>query len=118
MSQILVVGERRSPRARKMRVRWEDEALAAVPLFEALRANAIDPLADCRFVNWFEGGKRHTSRHTGQILALGQKVQKALTAEGIAHIPLVHPAARGAIRLRANYIAHVTEALVALGRDA
>jgi hypothetical protein len=38
-------------------------------------------------------------------------VQRALTGEGIAHIPLVHPAARGKIRLRANYIAHVVAML-------
>jgi hypothetical protein len=106
----LFVGERRSPRAKAMRVRWENEALAAVPLFEALRAAGIDP-ATCRFVNWFEGGKTVTRKHRGRIIGLGKKVQKALAAEGIAHVPLIHPAARGAIRLRANYVAHVVAAL-------
>jgi hypothetical protein len=114
MENLLIVGERRSPLAIKRDVRWEDEALAAVPLFEALRAAGIDPTS-CRFVNWFEDGEPIVRNHTGRIVALGQKVQKALTAEGIEHIPLVHPAARGKIRLRANYIAHVvstmTEAL-------
>jgi len=106
MTEILIVGERRSPKARKMRVRWEDEALAAVPLFAGLRAAGIDPGA-CRFVNWFEGGKGATRKHRGRIVGLGKKVQRALSAEGIHHVPLIHPAARGSIRLRERYIAHV-----------
>jgi len=112
MNDILVVGERRSERAVRMGVRWKDEALAAIPLFEALRACDIEP-EDCTFTNWFEGnaGKWATRRHKGRILALGKKVQQALVAEGIAHVPLVHPAARGAIRLRSAYIAHVAQAL-------
>lgn len=110
MTDLLIVGERRSPRAVQMGVRWEDEALAAVPLFEALRACDIDP-ADCQFVNWFEDGKWTVRRHKGRILALGKKVQEALAAEGISHLPAVHPAARGAIRLRANYIAHIRQVL-------
>lgn len=110
MTDILVVGERRSPRAKQLGVRWEDEALAAVPLFEGLRAAGIDPAA-CRFVNWFEGGKGATRKHKGRRLGLGRKVQRALGAEGLPHIALVHPAARGKIRLRATYVAHVVAAL-------
>lgn len=110
---LLIVGERRSPLAIKRGVRWEDEALAAVPLFQALRVAGIEP-ASCRFVNWFEDGEKIVREHTGRIIALGQKVQKALTAEGIKYIPLVHPAARGRIRLRANYIAHVVGVLNAV----
>lgn len=106
----LFVGEKRSNKARKLRVRWEDEALAAKPLFEALRACGIDP-ATCRFVNWFEGGKGAVRSHTGIVVALGNKVQAALKAEKIEHIALVHPAARGAIRLRATYVAHVRQRL-------
>lgn len=106
----LFVGERRSKKARKLRVRWEDEALAAKPLFDALRACGIDP-AECRFVNWFEGGKGAVRSHRGVVVALGNKVKAALQAERIEHVALVHPAARGAIRLRATYIAHVRERL-------
>jgi hypothetical protein len=111
---FLFVGERRSPRAVQMGVHWHDEALAAVPLFEALRASGVDPAA-CRFVNWFDGDDRDLVRSwTGTVVALGKKVQKALSAEGVAHTPLVHPAARGTIRLRANYIAHVRQTLTPL----
>ena len=112
MSLILVVGERRSPRAITLGVHWNDEALAAVPLFEALRAAGIEPLADCRFCNWFEDGGDELARcHPGPIIALGQKVQRAMVAEGVPHIGLVHPAARGTIRLRANYIADTVRRL-------
>ena len=111
-NDLLIVGERRSNLAIKRGVRWEDEALAAVPLFQALRAAGVEP-GNCRFVNWFEDGEAVVRQHTGRIVGLGQKVQKALTAEGIKHIPLVHPAARGKIRLRANYIAHVVSVLTA-----
>jgi hypothetical protein len=112
MTTYLFVGERRSNKARKMGVRWEDEALAAIPLFEALRACGIDP-ATCKFVNWFEGGKGTARRHKGIVVGLGNKVQAALSAEGIEHIALVHPAARGTIRKRETYIAHVRARLAA-----
>ena len=110
---LLFVGERRSERAKKLGLHWEDGGLAAKPLFEALDAVGIDP-ARCRFVNWFEGGKAATRRHRGPIVALGAKVQKALADESIRFIPLVHPAARGAIRRRDRYIAHVVDRLGAL----
>jgi hypothetical protein len=116
MENLLIVGEKRSDLAIKRGVRWEDEALAAVPLFQALRAAGIDP-ASCQFVNWFEGNEDVVRAHSGWIVGLGQKVQKALAAERIAHIPLVHPAARGKIRLRANYIAHVVSTLAAYAAD-
>ena len=47
----------------------------------------------------------------GGIVAMGAKVQKALRAEGINFIPIVHPAARGAIRKKERYIEHIREAL-------
>lgn len=107
---FLIVGERRSELAKKLGLRWEDGGLAAKPLFEALRAAGVDP-ATCRFVNWFEGGKSLTRSYRGPIIALGNKVQSALAGEGIAFIALVHPAARGLIRKRERYIAHVVERL-------
>jgi len=114
---ILIVGEQRSLTARRMKVWWEDEALAAKPLFAALRACCIDPTLDCVFVNWFDQDKWTVRRHSsGPILALGKLVQRALTEEGIPYIPLIHPAARGKIRLRANYIAHVVAQLAQLKR--
>lgn len=116
MSKLLVVGHSRSQRAIQMGVRWEDEALAAIPLFAGLRAAGLDPLADCRFVNWFErGGRAAVRRHKGHIAGLGKEVQEALAARRVAHVPLIHPAARGAIRLRERYIAHVVERLAQAG---
>jgi hypothetical protein len=113
MGAILFVGERRSDLAKKLGLRWKDGGLAAKPLFEALAACQIDPAA-CHFVNWFEGGKTATRRHKGHVIALGKKVQRALDEENIEYIPLVHPAARGHIRRRDKYIAHVKEQLLHL----
>jgi hypothetical protein len=42
---------------------------------------------------------------------MGQKVRRALTEAGIAHYWIVHPAARGSIRERSRYIAHVRRQL-------
>jgi len=106
----LIVGERRSPKAIRLGLTWESGGLAAKPLFEALRTAGVDP-AICQFVNWFEGGEAIVRKHRGRIIGLGQKVQKALTGAGISHIPVVHPAARGKIRLRTNYVAHVVTQL-------
>lgn len=103
---ILFVGERRSNKAKTMGVRWQDEALAAKPLFEALRLIGIDPAA-CQFVNWFEGGKGAVRSTKLPVVAMGNKVQAALAQEGIAFVPLVHPAARGKIRATDRYRAHV-----------
>ena len=108
---LLFVGERRSQRARQLRVTWESGALAAKQLFDALAACSIDP-ADVQFCNWFEGGKGRVRSHRGTIVAMGRAVQRALDQEGIAHIAIVHPAARGTIRLKSNYIAHVRERLL------
>src|ERR1044072_637972 len=112
-NDLLIVGERRSNLAIKRGVRWEDEALAAVPLFQALRAAGVEP-ANCRFVNWFEDGEAVVRQHTRRIVGLGQEVQEALAAEGIRDLPLVRRAARGEIRLCANYIARVVSVLTAL----
>lgn|GEM_PF-4524330 len=45
------------------------------------------------------------------IVALGRRVQGALARAGVAHVELVHPAARDAIRARAAYRQHVAEVL-------
>jgi hypothetical protein len=109
--KLLFVGESRSPTAKRMGVTWKDGRLAAKPLFEALEFIGIDP-AQHKFVNWFEGGKQAVrSFRDGSIVAMGKKVQRALDAEGIQYIGIVHPAARGKIRKRETYISHVYAAL-------
>lgn len=45
------------------------------------------------------------------IVALGQKVSRALSKRRIAHLRLVHPAARGPIRKKAHYQEHVVAQL-------
>lgn len=107
---LLFVGERRSNKAKQMGVVWSDGNLAAKPLFEALLAISIDPKKH-QFVNWFEGGKAIVRKHDGLVVAMGNKVQAALAKEGIGFIPIIHPAARGAIRLRASYMAHIASRL-------
>ena len=48
------------------------------------------------------------------LIGLGRLVQRALGREGLRHLALVHPAARGAIRRREVYRAHVAEQLAGL----
>ncbi len=113
--RYLFVGEERSKRAKELKVTWKDGALAAKPLFEALRACDIDPDL-VHFCNWFEGGQEQVRTSTVSskvtVVAMGKKVQAALEEEGIPHLAIVHPAARGRIRKRERYIAHVKEVLL------
>ncbi len=109
--KYLFVGEERSKLARKMNVTWRDGRLAAKQLFDALDAVHIK-VKDCEFCNWFEGGDKKAKRwKEGEVVAMGRKVQKAMTEAGIPYIPIVHPAARGKIRRKANYIRHIQERL-------
>lgn len=120
---FMFVGERRSAKAVRMGVRWEDEALAAKPLFDALRHWGVEP-ADQQYVNLFHedvtGPCRlnpeaaplvRASQATFRIVALGNRVAKVLDGLAIPYTKIVHPAARGKIRLRATYIAHIGHAL-------
>jgi hypothetical protein len=97
-----------------MGVTWVDGRLAAKQLFDALNAVGIPP-NQRSFTNLFEhrglAVTRHHLRAGSKIVAMGKKVQRELTRRGIPHIPIVHPAARGTIRLKSNYAAHVAAAL-------
>lgn len=109
---ILFVGERRSERAKALGLTWKDGGLAAKPLFEALHACGINPDL-CHFVNLFErSGPRIVREFPGSVVGMGRKVQARLERMGIKHTPIVHPAARGAIRKRERYIEHVKSALL------
>jgi hypothetical protein len=44
-------------------------------------------------------------------VALGRRVSSELARRDVDHVALVHPAARGRIRKRERYIAHVQERL-------
>lgn len=107
---FLFVGERRSPRAVSMGVRMKDGRLAGKQLFDALRHCGIKP-DNCQFVNWWERGSRSAVEHQAAkgitVVAMGRKVERELVARDIPHVFIFHPAARGRIRLKARYLAHV-----------
>lgn len=114
---ILFVGERRSQRAIDLGLTWRDGGLAAKPLFEAIRAMGLDPLAQTFMNLWPDDSERvpwqrlRRIREHPRVVAMGQKVAEQLARRGIPHIQIVHPAARGKIRKRSRYVRHVKEAL-------
>lgn len=130
MRRLLFVGECRSITAQRKGWTWADGRLAAKPLFEALNAMGVDP-AKHYYVNlWTDTAsgttygnlkpgilgvtitriKRANTEHD-VVVALGKRVSHELARRGIVHVALVHPAARGAIRKRERYYAHVAETL-------
>jgi len=125
---ILFVGEEKSPTAIQKGWSWEDGRLAAKQLFRALDNSrdilSIDP-KDCKFVNLFESegvnmlfeGKLKTWSRRGIIVALGNKVSNMLDTFEIKHYKMVHPAARGSIRKKENYINHAREVLQKIKDD-
>jgi hypothetical protein len=111
---ILFIGEKRSKRAITMGVHWKDGRLAAKQLFDALKACGIDPTQHVYVNVWEKPGVsiRMIRAHTGPRVGMGKKVCRFLTAAKIEHIQLTHPAARGAIRKKEVYAAHVKEILL------
>ena len=91
-------------------MRWQDGRLAAKQLVGALRAAGVD-LKQCEFVNWWKRGSRQRVvqhvRRGGLVVAMGRKVGRALKNKGVAHLSIVHPAARGAIRKKERYSEHI-----------
>lgn len=128
MSRYIFIGECRSLTAINRGWSWKDGRLAAKPLFEALEAMGVDPSAQ-EFCNLFTDPPRnHRGKYEPRInhgivsgllairsnvilVALGQRVSRTLTELDIRHVALVHPAARGKIRKRERYIAHVAKRL-------
>lgn len=130
MTRLLFVGECRSLTAQRKGWTWSDGRLAAKPLFEALQAMGVDPSAHGYLNLWTDNmaGTTMGDRHPGIlgdtikrikvglncgaiVVALGKRVSFELARRGIVHVALVHPAARGAIRKRERYHAHVAETL-------
>jgi hypothetical protein len=115
----IFVGEQRSPRAQTLGVTWQDRALCSKTLHEALEACGVT--APQHFVNVRDDTGRLAVRtlaaltqwqRQGVILiALGQKVQRVLRTHGLPYVPMVHPAARGKVRARAAYHAHVASVM-------
>lgn len=124
------VGECRSITAIRNNWTWKDGRLAAKPLFEALNAMGIEIDNQVDFMNLWDDPPLHKHKkkwvpeinesslailvsllEVRVIVALGARVSTELIKRGIEHVALVHPAARGRIRLRSRYIAHVKEKL-------
>jgi hypothetical protein len=113
---ILFVGEKRSKSAIRMGVTWKDGRLAAKQLFDALERCGLSR-EECVFLNWFERGTKKAIRnHEGPRIAMGRKVQRALELAGIEFVPMVHPAARGAIRKKDRFACHVSHVLAEVKR--
>jgi len=126
--RFVFVGERRSRRAIQMGVRWEHGRLCARTLHAAVRAIGLAP-EEQGYVNLYFDAEppaldeavlarlRALSAEGIEIVGLGRIVQRALERAGVDHRQLIHPAARGAIRARAVYQAHVASVL-GRGQDA
>jgi hypothetical protein len=114
MKPMLFVGERRSGLARKRGVTWINGRLAAKQLFDALLACGVNP-AKQYYCNIYERTGRSLVRQANgagvTVVAMGRKVQREIAKMRVPFIPLVHPAARGAIRLKRNYTDHVRTSL-------
>lgn len=123
---LLCVGERRSPTAIARGWTWQDGRLAAKTLADAMGALGLQYGHDYVCCNLYDDqgrwsqtqldGIQHFATSGWQIVALGRVVARALTAAHILHVALVHPAARGPIRGRARYQAHVASILQPLLR--
>lgn len=115
-NKIIFVGEEPSQTAIKMGVTWNDGRLSAKQLFDAFEANGFD-YSQVEFDNLFKNKKvrkmflKKLKKEQRPIVAMGRKVQKVLEANGIAHTKMVHPAARGSIRRKDKYAAHVGEVI-------
>jgi hypothetical protein len=119
-ARYVFVGERRSNRAIAMGVTWENGRLAACTLHDALSAAGIEPSTQVYVNAWQDDGAVNLDGiqlasvlqiQGWVVVALGQKAQRHLTRIGLEHVALVHPAARGAIRLKSAYRQHVAEQL-------
>lgn len=127
MNKYIFIGERQSHQAVKINATWQNGKLAAKQLHDALRALHIDP-SDQRYVNlWSRPGVGTLADPVDvsalsyiaesialgyTVIGMGQLVSRALTEHGITHLLIVHPAARGAIRKKERYVAHVGSVLI------
>src|SRR5205085_7568046 len=123
-----------SERAIQMGATWSDDPLAGATLFDALRNLGMDPDQQC-YRNLYTAPIRGaaTDREDEReavsdikraqergltVVGMGRIVQRVLTREGIPHLQLRHPAARGRDRLRARYHTHARDVLTKQSRAA
>jgi hypothetical protein len=128
---MIFIGERQSPKAARYGHTWENGKAAAATLRSALLAAGIDPAAHT-FVNlWRVPGLRDPKRAPSRdvlrslrralrqgerLVAMGSLVARELERHRLPHTRLRHPAARGKLRRRDLYEAHVREALTTMGQ--
>jgi hypothetical protein len=116
----LFVGDRRSRAAIRMGVTWYDGRLAAKTLFAVLEAlglsyedyevmNAYDDRGSLDVTTLQAVKEAHTRGWL--IIGMGKNAQKALRELAIPHRAMRHPAARGRMRRRELYQAHVADVL-------
>jgi hypothetical protein len=110
-----------------MGVTWSDGALAGATLFDALKNLGVNPsqqsyrnlytspirgaTTDRKDERKAVGEVKRAKERGLTIVGMGRIVQRVLTREGIPHLRLRHPAARGRERLRARYHAHARDVL-------
>lgn len=126
MTTFLFVGERPSLQAAKIGATWQNGKLAAKQLHDALRALNIDPAEQLYCNLWTTPGVgpidepvepqalAHIVEQHAQgcvIVGMGELVCYQLRRYSIPHLQMVHPAARGAIRKKERYTAHVSAVL-------
>ena len=125
--RFLFIGEKRSKTAIKRGWTWDHGRLAGCTLTKVLEVCGLSRLGPpyghyYEVVNAFldDGQKdvlmltriEDAARHRGwTVIALGTKVSALLTRYDIPHRRMTHPAARGAIRKRERYLAHVQQVL-------
>lgn len=116
------IGEKRSEQAIKNNWHWEDNVSTAKFLLDCLKEVGITQ-KDIKFYNlWLDDGRLdsilldglcYMSNNLPQciVVGMGNIVCNKLDEEEVKHIKIIHPAARGKIRKKENYIAHLRENL-------
>ena len=123
--RFVFVGERPSFRAVQIGATWQNGKLSGKTLREALLAFHLDPAAH-HYLNlyphpqslddaaWEEeacGEIMHLIEQGYIVVGLGRLVSDRLKQRRIPHLFMIHPAARGEIRRKERYHAHVAATL-------
>ena len=126
-AKFIFVGERPSRTAVRCGWTWEHGRLAAKTLHHALASIGIDPAMQ-KYVNLF-GDRcdwdaesteinerilliRRLNRRGYKVVGMGRRVCQRLREAEVVHLSMRHPAARGRLRRRELYAAHVRQSLV------
>ncbi len=130
MRAFAFIGERPSVRAVQIGATWENGKLAGKTLRDTLTAIGIAP--SCQFyLNLYRAARKSDLDQADEaeaiaeirklqaegytIVGMGQIVCRRLGANGIPHLQLTHPAARGSIRRTEHYREHARQILVEKG---